>query len=82
VQTLMDDIAAVVEALFGAEGHPNRPAVVLVGHSMGGALAARLAASKRISGVVAVVVIDVVEGTAMDSLPHMKARACSLIWVG
>jgi protein phosphatase methylesterase 1 len=78
VQTLMDDAAAVVETLLGEEGHAHPPPIVLVGHSMGGALAARLAASKRIGGVVAVVVIDVVEGTAMESLPHMKVHVCVL----
>lgn len=38
---------------------------MLVGHSMGGGLAVWAAASKRIAGLEGVVVIDVVEGTAL-----------------
>lgn len=46
---------------------------MLVGHSMGGGLAVWAAASRQISGLDGVVVIDVVEGTALAALPHMKA---------
>ena len=47
----------------------------LVGHSMGGAVVVHtiphlLEAKYRVSGVV---VLDVVEGTAIDALPHMPA---------
>jgi protein phosphatase methylesterase 1 len=38
---------------------------------MGGAIAARAAASGKILNLVAVAVLDVVEGTAMAALPHM-----------
>ncbi len=41
------------------------PAVMLVGHSMGGGLAVWAAASKRIRRLEGVMVIDVVEGTAL-----------------
>ena len=45
--------------------------VVLVGHSMGGALAARVAEA-RVDGLAGLVVIDVVEGTALDALAGMQ----------
>jgi protein phosphatase methylesterase 1 len=38
---------------------------------MGGAIAARAAASNQIKNLVGVVVIDVVEGTALAALPSM-----------
>ncbi|KAG2499014.1 hypothetical protein HYH03_003200 [Edaphochlamys debaryana] len=47
------------------------PACVLVGHSMGGGLVVWAALSKRIRRLEGVVVIDVVEGTALAALPHM-----------
>ncbi|GIL46545.1 hypothetical protein Vafri_3510 [Volvox africanus] len=47
------------------------PAGILVGHSMGGGLAVWAAATKRIKRLEGVVVIDVVEGTALAALPHM-----------
>jgi protein phosphatase methylesterase 1 len=45
--------------------------VVLVGHSMGGAIAARAASTNKITNLVGLVVIDVVEGTAMAALNSM-----------
>lgn len=52
-------------ASSSAASEPERVPTLLVGHSMGGALAVRAAASKEISGLEGVVVIDVVEGTAI-----------------
>jgi pimeloyl-ACP methyl ester carboxylesterase len=51
--------------MFGSS--PDRVATVLVGHSMGGAAAVWAAASKRIPSLDGVVVIDVVEGTALGT---------------
>ncbi|EFN53421.1 hypothetical protein CHLNCDRAFT_9699, partial [Chlorella variabilis] len=44
----------------------------LVGHSMGGAIAVHAAALGGIPSLAGIVVIDVVEGTAMASLPYMS----------
>lgn len=49
----------------GSGAKPERVPTLLVGHSMGGALAVRAAATRDISGLDGVVVIDVVEGTAI-----------------
>ncbi|CEM37578.1 unnamed protein product [Vitrella brassicaformis CCMP3155] len=48
------------------------PDIVLVGHSMGGAIAVRTAASGRVPNLKGLVVVDVVEGTALEALPHMR----------
>lgn len=63
VQTMTQDIVAVWQQVFGSSG--DRVPTLLVGHSMGGALAVWAAATKQITGLEGVVVIDVVEGTAL-----------------
>ncbi|XP_063931593.1 protein phosphatase methylesterase 1-like [Zophobas morio] len=50
----------------------SMPPLVLVGHSMGGAIAVHLAESGAFSSLLAVVIIDAIEGTAMLALPAMK----------
>lgn len=47
------------------------PPVILIGHSMGGAVAVETA--RILPGVVALCVIDVVEGTALESLSSMQS---------
>ncbi|KAI9202662.1 Pp2a-specific methylesterase Apo form [Polychytrium aggregatum] len=66
---LADDLANVVNFLY-----PTLPEqVILVGHSMGGPVVVDAASRKLIKNVLGVVVIDVVEGTAIDSLQHMRS---------
>lgn len=65
-EKLAGDVLAVADVLVQHGGHKS---LVLVGHSLGGAVAVS-AASK--GGVAGLVVIDVVEGTAMESLTHMQ----------
>jgi protein phosphatase methylesterase 1 len=70
---MTQDIVAVWQQVFGSSsssssgggGSSERVPTLLVGHSMGGALAVWAAASKQITGLDGVVVIDVVEGTAI-----------------
>ena len=47
--------------------------ITFVGHSMGGALAVHTALLDKINGLVGVVVVDVVEGTALDALSSMQS---------
>ncbi|WKY02111.1 hypothetical protein Q1695_015823 [Nippostrongylus brasiliensis] len=63
------DIIGIYKAVFGEESEP--PLVCVVGHSMGGAMAVHTVATNEIPNVVALVVIDVVEGSAMDALGGM-----------
>jgi protein phosphatase methylesterase 1 len=64
---LVGDVVRVVAALYG----DAVPPLVLVGHSLGGAIAIWTAAIHKELPIVGLVVIDVVEGSALDSLPHM-----------
>ncbi|GAA5846198.1 hypothetical protein JCM9279_005857 [Rhodotorula babjevae] len=70
---LSADLVSLLKTLF-----PNRataPALVLVGHSMGGAVVADACSriQAEVADVTGVAVIDVVEGTAIDALPNMAA---------
>ncbi|XP_043719877.1 protein phosphatase methylesterase 1 [Telopea speciosissima] len=68
IETLCNDVLAVLKTSYG----DTPPAVVLVGHSMGGSVAVHVAARKAISSLAGLIVVDVVEGTAMASLIHMQ----------
>ena len=62
-ETMASDVCALVEKLQREDEEERKGSpVVLVGHSMGGALAVHAALMERIGGLVGVVVIDVVEG--------------------
>eukprot|EP01012_Entosiphon_sulcatum_P014958 TRINITY_DN19990_c0_g1_i1.p1 TRINITY_DN19990_c0_g1~~TRINITY_DN19990_c0_g1_i1.p1 ORF type:complete len:332 (+),score=30.86 TRINITY_DN19990_c0_g1_i1:31-996(+) len=65
-ETLMADVIAVLQALF-----PSLPPLILAGHSLGGAIATWLAASNKLP-VHGFVVVDVVEGSALESLKYMN----------
>ncbi|KAJ3208073.1 Protein phosphatase methylesterase 1 [Entophlyctis luteolus] len=64
---LVADLVAIVAAVRRDESQE----VVLVGHSMGGSVV--VTACPMIKNVVGTAVIDVVEGTAMESLSHMRS---------
>uniref|UniRef100_A0A1D1ZDA3 Protein phosphatase methylesterase 1 n=1 Tax=Anthurium amnicola TaxID=1678845 RepID=A0A1D1ZDA3_9ARAE len=68
VETLCNDVLAVIEAIYG----DSPPAIVLIGHSMGGSVAVHVAAKRKIQNITGLIVVDVVEGTAMASLIHMQ----------
>ncbi|PQQ02148.1 protein phosphatase methylesterase 1 [Prunus yedoensis var. nudiflora] len=68
VETMCNDVLAVVKAIYG----DSPPAIVLVGHSMGGSVAVHIAAKRALSSLAGLVVVDVVEGTALASLIHMQ----------
>lgn len=66
------DAAALISSFF-EQRLPGQtmPRLVICGHSMGGAIAVRLSAARLLPHVVGLIVIDVVEGTAMSALPYM-----------
>lgn len=67
---LSDDVIAVLKALYPDDKCPN---FVLIGHSMGGAICVHIAAKEQLHTLLGVVVIDVVEGTAMEALASMQS---------
>ncbi|PIN22346.1 putative acetyltransferases and hydrolases with the alpha/beta hydrolase fold [Handroanthus impetiginosus] len=68
IETLCNDVLAILKTMYG----DSPPAIVLVGHSMGGSIAVHVAAKKVVPSLAGLIVVDVVEGTAMASLIHMQ----------
>ena len=66
----VEDAVQVLSGLFGDREHI--PPVVVVGHSMGGAIAVHLAVSGGLPQLHGLVVVDVVEGSALQALPYMQ----------
>ncbi|CAL8096517.1 unnamed protein product [Calicophoron daubneyi] len=69
VETLSKDVIKIIFAMYPTEAPP----IVLVGHSMGGAVAVHVAHKRTIPSLAGLVVIDVVEGSALNSLQGMTA---------
>ncbi|XP_076468045.1 protein phosphatase methylesterase 1-like [Babylonia areolata] len=67
-ERLSSDVKEVMEALYGEDFPP----VILIGHSMGGAIAVHVASQGFIPTIIGLCVIDVVEGTAMEALSSMQ----------
>ncbi|KAG5643286.1 hypothetical protein DXG03_001253 [Asterophora parasitica] len=71
IEILTDDFTEVIKTLFPDPA--TAPTLLLIGHSMGGSVVVRscpklLEGKYRITGVA---VLDVVEGSAIEALPHM-----------
>lgn len=69
IETLCKDVFDVIDTLY----NNSAPALVFVGHSMGGGVAVHCAAKRRLKTLAALVVLDVVEGTAVASLSFMRS---------
>lgn len=63
------DVANVLATMYAE----NAPPFMLVGHSMGGAICVQIAHLELIPTLLGCVVIDVVEGTAMEALASMQS---------
>lgn len=63
------DIVSVIQRLY--EDKPNKN-ILIIGHSMEGAVAICIADMKLLTNLVGIIVIDVVEGKAMESLSAMQ----------
>ncbi|KAK5938754.1 Protein phosphatase methylesterase 1 [Knufia obscura] len=73
LETLATDLAFVVNATSAKSGWSKLPPVVLLGHSLGGAVVTELAHRKLLgNSVLGYGVLDVVEGSAMDALQSME----------
>lgn len=66
------DIGKVIEALYSE----NPPPVMIIGHSMGGAVAVHTAAANHIPSLLGLCVIDVVEGKCFS---HLELTFLSLL---
>ncbi|XP_065202397.1 protein phosphatase methylesterase 1 [Planococcus citri] len=67
--TLAKDVGDVITALYPE----TPPPIILMGHSMGGAIAIHTTYNHLIDTVIGLIVIDVVEGTAVDALASMQS---------
>ncbi|KAG0341729.1 Protein with carboxyl methyl esterase activity [Podila humilis] len=64
---LAKDLASVVHAVYGE----HLPDIVLVGHSMGGAVVCEAASRGMIPNLIGVAILDIVEGIAIETLSHL-----------
>ncbi|KAF2962830.1 hypothetical protein GQX73_g10746 [Xylaria multiplex] len=72
LETLADDLLTALRLTQREMKWAEPPPVILVGHSMGGAVVTELARSGRLgSALLGYAVLDVVEGSAIDALQHM-----------
>ncbi|KAI3634696.1 hypothetical protein MIR68_007077 [Amoeboaphelidium protococcarum] len=72
LQQLTDDAIAIVSAVYSPE-QMKQYDVILVGHSMGAPVMVQVALQSGWRNVIGIVMIDVVEGTALDAIRYMKS---------
>ncbi|KAG6004254.1 putative carboxyl methyl esterase [Claviceps pusilla] len=71
--TLAGDLYLVIQSTKVQMGWPDLPPVILVGHSLGGAVVTELAHMGTLGpSLLAYAVLDIVEGSAMDALQSMQ----------
>ncbi|XP_035773440.1 protein phosphatase methylesterase 1-like [Anopheles albimanus] len=66
---LATDVGEVIKAMYGE----SPPPIILMGHSMGGAICVHAANMYALPSLIGMVVIDVVEGTALEALASMQS---------
>lgn len=72
LETLSADLYAVIQLTKAQMNWKELPPIMLVGHSLGGAVVTDLAKTGKLgSSVLGYVVLDVVEGSAIDALQSM-----------
>merc|ERR1712168_246950 len=73
-ETLSRDVADVVHKLYDENDEgKDPPPIVMLGHSMGGAIAIHVANKDLLPTLIGLIVIDVVEGTALEALANMQS---------
>lgn len=72
LDTLASDLLSVIMLTRKEMKWPELPSIILVGHSLGGAVVTEVAKSGKLgNAVLGYVVLDVVEGSAIDALQSM-----------
>ncbi len=76
--TLAADALAMITLTQQKLSWPSIPPCVLIGHSLGGAITTQLAADFALgTALIGACVVDVVEGSALEALGHMKSHLSS-----
>ena len=74
ISVLSDDLSNMITLVRQKLGWSSLPSIVLVGHSLGGAVAVDLAQKGALgTSLLGYVVIDVVEGSAIEALKYMQS---------
>lgn len=74
ISLLSQDLVDMVQLTRGKMGWPALPQLLLVGHSLGGAVVTETAKKGPLgNSVIGYAVLDVVEGSAMDALKSMQS---------
>ncbi|KAF9736290.1 hypothetical protein PMIN06_008275 [Paraphaeosphaeria minitans] len=74
VDVLGQDLVDMIQLTANKIGWAELPTMVLIGHSLGGAVVTHVANKGTLgSKVLGFAVLDVVEGSAMDALKHMQS---------
>ena len=78
ILTLASDALTMINLTKDKMSWSSLPPTILVGHSLGGAIVTDLAASNALgSSLIGFCVLDVVEGSALEALSHMKTYLSS-----
>ena len=73
LHTLSEDLFDVIRLTQQEMKWPQTPSLVLIGHSLGGAVVTELSTSMKLgNALLGYAVLDVVEGSAMDALQSMQ----------
>ncbi|XP_073995021.1 protein phosphatase methylesterase 1 isoform X2 [Rhodnius prolixus] len=68
IETLANDVVEVINAVYD-----DCTPIILVGHSLGGSIAVHAGHHPNLKSLIGLVVIDVVEGTALSALSSMQS---------
>lgn len=63
------DVGRIIAKLYP----DTAPPIMMIGHSMGGAICVHIASLDLVPSLIGIAVIDVVEGTAMEALASMQS---------
>lgn len=80
ISALSADALSMIQSTSRAQSWPSLPPLILIGHSLGGAVVVDLASAhfRALSpALIGFAVLDVVEGSALEALSHMKTYLAS-----